>query len=293
MSTNNASCACPTPVVTQVPGPPGGAGTNGTNGKNAYSLMLIVAGFNVPAVAGGQVTLTVDSTAWMVVGSYVVVGGAGGGQAGPSTYQVAAIVSTTSVTLTWVNAQGDIAAGTLVAYGAVITPCGRTPRLLNVNQMIDNTGGTAADTLLAGVGIYTVAFYCQLSQITATTIARWTPGHAFKIISLGFAVEVAVTTAAKLATINPAIANVQTTGGNVQLTSANCTPKGAIVAQTAAITAGNIGTSGQEVEIVASAVTPFSEGTGWMLLTLQNTETRDTFASIASHINSIQTLLKS
>lgn len=101
------------------------------------------------------------------------------------------------------------------------------------------------------------------------TIAfRYTPAFSGKILSLHSYNKKPVTTAAKLATFTAAIAGTPTTGGAVALTSANCTPVGAKV-NGSAITAGDQFNAGQEITIVSSGVTAFSEGAQVLLLALQ------------------------
>lgn len=94
---------------------------------------------------------------------------------------------------------------------------------------------------------------------------RFTPGVAGRLLSCSFFVTTAVTTAAKAATLTPAIAGTSTTGGAIALTSANCTPIGATVAGSA-ITALNTFTAAQEITVVASGVTAFVEGAGAIVL---------------------------
>lgn len=99
----------------------------------------------------------------------------------------------------------------------------------------------------------------------AGVLARFTPGFAGRIKSIQFQVTTAVTTAAKAATLTPAIAGTSVTGGACALTSANCTPIGANVAGSA-ITALNTFTAAQEITVVASSVTAFLEGAGAIIL---------------------------
>ena len=108
----------------------------------------------------------------------------------------------------------------------------------------------------------------NLASITGAgdVLTTWTPGFAGKIISLDFAVTVPVTTAAKAATLNAEIGTTNLTGGTVALTSANCTPLGAIVAG-AAITAANSFSATDTVSIEAASVTAFSEGAGVLIIT--------------------------
>lgn len=118
---------------------------------------------------------------------------------------------------------------------------------------------------------YVIPFFFNLAEITATgdLLTNYTIGHRFAIVGVDFHVCKAATTAAKLATINLEIGSTNLTGGVVSLTSANCTPIGAAVAGTA-ITAANTGTSTDTLSIECSAVTAFVEGSGWLLVKVQN-----------------------
>lgn len=110
----------PTAVVTNVPGVAGLNGTNGTNGLPAYTFVN-GAGFTVPTVVSPDVTITVDDTGFMVAGGVVLI------QVSASThayFQVKTINSAVSVTLTWLNYPGDVAAGTAIADNALVSPAG-------------------------------------------------------------------------------------------------------------------------------------------------------------------------
>jgi hypothetical protein len=70
-----------------------------------------------------------------------------------------------------------------------------------------------------------------------------------------------------LASLNLEINAVNLTGGVISLTSANCTPLGAVIAGTA-ITANNTFGATDTISVEASSVTAFVEGEGVLLLTL-------------------------
>lgn len=122
-------------------------------------------------------------------------------------------------------------------------------------------------------GISNLSFFVNLADIAsaADVITAYTPGYAGKILSFDFLVGKPVTTAAKLATLTPKINSTNTTGGAVALTSALATPMGAKIAGSA-ITAANVFAATDTIGIVASAVTAFVEGNGWMVLRVQNTD---------------------
>jgi hypothetical protein len=156
----------------------------------------------------------------------------------------------------------------------------------DLTALTDSTTGTAADTLAAGVGVETI----WLPMITLAEVADGdlitdlTLGYKFKILSVAFVVDTAVTTAAKATTLTVEIGAVATTGGALALTSANCTPKGAVVAGTA-ITALNTGSAAATISLVAASTTTFVEGKGSVVLTVQNMDTADAVASLADRIN--------
>lgn len=109
-------------------------------------------------------------------------------------------------------------------------------------------------------------FYIELAGLTnADVLTTWTPGFAGTINKIEFAVKVAVTTGSKAADLNMEIGTTNLTGGVVSLTSANCTPKGTVVAGTA-VTAANTFTATDTLSIEASGVTAFAEGDGWLIV---------------------------
>lgn len=292
MSTVLNNCACPTPVVTDIPGTEGAAGTPGIN---AYSILTEALEFTAP---GQTVFVGVLSKSWMAVGQIVLVSDG----INFVTCEVAGFGSGQLVQLTFLDYPGDASIFTVFAIGSSVSVSGRqgatgndgtSPASISgVNPFTDNTTGGASDVLSAGVGIKTLAFYCVQAQITATTIMSFTPGYAFKVLGIQWSQEIAVTTAAKAATITPAVNGVSVTGGALALTSAACTPKGTTISGSA-ITAANVGTNTQTLSLVASSVTAFSEGTGWIILKIQNMDDANAAASIAAKINNILTYLTS
>lgn len=147
----------------------------------------------------------------------------------------------------------------------------------------DSTGGSAAAAIAAGVGISTIALPINLASITGAgdVLTTYTPGYKFKILAATFAVTVPVTTGSKAATLNMEIGTTDVTGGEVALTSANCTPLGALVAG-AAVTAANTGASNATISVEAASVTAFSEGEGVLYIRIQNMDTADAFATLLS-----------
>ncbi len=130
---------------------------------------------------------------------------------------------------------------------------------------LDGTSVTTISNTLAALKTNLVIPFttpCILSAGSAasgTVVARFTPGMSGTLLKLNAAVIAAVTTTAKLATFTPAISGVSTSGGALALTSTNCATLGASVSGSA-ITGLNTITASQEVTIVASSVTAFTEG---------------------------------
>jgi hypothetical protein len=89
----------------------------GLQGSNAYTTTT--AQFTIPAI-GSNVTVAVRNTAWMATGQVVVA-------AGPATFTVSSIASSTSVVLTFLGYVGDLAPANTIANGSTITPGGRQP----------------------------------------------------------------------------------------------------------------------------------------------------------------------
>lgn len=157
--------------------------------------------------------------------------------------------------------------------GASVSVDEAIPAGMHGSAYVQESTGAAVTVSANAGGKSIVAFNVGLSGITAADIVTtYTPGFAFKILKLDFVTIVAATTAAKAASVTAKIGSTATTGGVVALTSANCTPKGNVVAGSA-ITAANVGTSTDTISLTASSVTAFVEGSGEFLLVLQDTET--------------------
>lgn len=147
----------------------------------------------------------------------------------------------------------------------------------------DSTGGTAGTTLAAGVGRYQISIPINLASISGAgdVVTNFVPGHRFKVLKETFIVTVPVTTAAKAVTLNSEIGTTNVTGSAVALTSANCTPLGALVAG-GAITAANTGSATDTFSVEAASVTAFVEGAGVYVVLIQNLDTADAISSIVA-----------
>lgn len=167
------------------------------------------------------------------------------------------------------------------AWTQTYSTADKTVSAPTAETLTDSTTGTASNTLAAGVGIETIALPITLANITgaADVLTAFTPGYKFKLLATSFAVTTAATTGSKAATLNLEIGTTNVTGGEVALTSANCTPLGAVVAG-AAITALNTGTSSDTISVESASVTAFVEGAGVLYMRIQNMDTADAFASL-------------
>ena len=228
--------------------------TAGMEGKVCYCLdnVTVHATSNAGARSPAGVISRIDSSGvWVLFDENIVRALAAASGAGGSTW-----------TQTYSTANRTVAAATDAA-------------------LTDSTTGTAGASMAAGAGVQTLAIPITLASITANgdVLTNYTPGYRFKVLAVDFAVGQPVTTVAKLITLNLEIDATNVTGGAVALTSANCTPLGALVAGSA-VTAANVGTSAQTLSVEASGVTAFVEGDGMLLIKLQNMDTADAFASL-------------
>src|SRR5919204_4742810 len=143
---------------------------------------------------------------------------------------------------------------------------------------IVTTDLTIGTLIASGVGRQLVPFYVELSKIVNSTdlITAFPLTFKGRVIAMDFVTQTKVTTGSKAATLTPKLKSGSTTtavtGGVVALTSALCTPEGAVIAGSA-VTAANSFASGDSLTISATSVTAFVEGTGWLLLTVINDDT--------------------
>lgn len=131
----------------------------------------------------------------------------------------------------------------------------------------------------AGVGRMIWSVPIALAGITAAgdVVTNYVAGFKGRVMSLSFAVQTVVTTAAKAASLNAEIGTTNVTGGVVALTSANCTPAGALISGSA-VTALNAFLATDTLSIEAASVTAFAEGSGVLLVSLANDDTINAIA---------------
>lgn len=134
----------------------------------------------------------------------------------------------------------------------------------------DVAANMATGPSVMGVSRTNLCFHTLMTTIAAADfLTGWVPGFKFRILSMRWRQNVPVTTAAKLATLTPYISGNPVTGGVVSLTSALCTPLGVVILGTP-VTGANQGSKTDTISITGSAVTAFAEGSGDLILELEN-----------------------
>ena len=261
----------------------------GIAGQAAYTTTGLT--FNVAAGLGAT-SVIFASTAWMAAGQVILISDPANSNQFAH-YSVYQILSNSVALLTYLGYAGDTTiVGDTVNVNSLVVCSGPQAAIGSLpSAIVDSSGGTPSATVPATVGIFTLSFFLNLADISnADSITSLVLGYNFKILSMKFVVEKAATTAAKLATLTPYINGSIVTGGVLALTSANCTPKGAVVSASN-ITALNSGTNAQGFSITGSSVTTFIEGAGWLVLEIQNTDDVTALSSLAAAINQLITAL--
>lgn len=157
-----------------------------------------------------------------------------------------------------------------------------TPNVEGQRQDLENVA--------AGTGRSFMSFYIQLAQIVNSTdlITAYPLNFKGRILAMNFVTQSKVTTSGKAATLTPKLKSGTTTttvtGGVVSLTSALATPEGTPILGTA-ITALNRFNAGDSLTISATAVTAFSEGTGYLIVEFANDDTLGAIARANTMFN--------
>lgn len=152
---NLESCCSPCVEVAPIaiPGPQGPAGADGAPGVDAFAILA--ANMIVPPDTTTPVTITVNDSEWVVVGQRLIIGQGVGStltNPGPASFIVDAVPSIASITLLWLDLPGDVAAGTQIDIGAVVSPAGSQPA--SPLPVVDGgTGAITATNARANLGI--------------------------------------------------------------------------------------------------------------------------------------------
>ena len=169
------------------------------------------------------------------------------------------------------------------------------PQPASADQLaiVDNSGGLPSDvpSVLATASAVTIILpLSDLSALANSQVYKIAVPFAFTVTAALLRVGNPATTAGGAATLTPRIAGTAITGGVISATGTYAA--GATQAGTA-ITGLNVGTAGQTLEIAVSAVTAFTEGTGWVEFTVTNEDAAATTATIVNLTNSLRNALVS
>lgn len=155
----------------------------------------------------------------------------------------------------------------------------------------DSSGGTAAPT----TGVAAVAFQETIilpigAMTSIADTVTWSVAlpYAFTLTAVKLRIAAPVTTGAKAATLTAGINGTPCTGGVIAASGAYAT---GVTVDGSAITALNVGTAGQTIDIVASAVTTFVEGTGWIEATVINKSRANAAATMIAQTNAMRSAL--
>jgi hypothetical protein len=185
---------------------------------------------------------------------------------------------------------GTEASDPIAFYGA--TPVTRPTNAAQA-AVTDSSGGTAAPTTGVAAAAFKETILIPIGAMTlvANTVA-WKVAipYAFTISSVLFRADVPITTGAKAATLTTGIAATPCTGGVIAVAGAYAT--GATQAGDA-VTALNVGAAGDTINIVASSVTAFSEGTGHVEVTIINNDRANAAATMIAQANALRAALVS
>lgn len=164
------------------------------------------------------------------------------------------------------------------------------PLSANQTALTDSTGGAVTDaTLAATAGISTISIPLALASIAdGDMVTAYTPGYKFKILAVDFVTTTVASTADKLSTLNVEIGTTNLTGGEVALTTASCDTLGEKTAGSA-VTAANTGSASDTISVEAASTTAFAEGSGTLLIRIQNMDVQDNAAKTAELVNALRT----
>lgn len=166
------------------------------------------------------------------------------------------------------------------------------PSSADQTALTDSTGGSVANATLANTaGVSTLSIPLTLASIAdGDMVTGYTPGYKFKILAVDFVTTTVASTADKLSTLNVEIGTTNLTGGTVALTTASCDTRGEITAGSS-VTAANTGTASDTISVEAASTTAFVEGSGVLLIKIQNMDVQDNAAKTAELANELRASL--
>ncbi len=147
-----------------------------------------------------------------------------------------------------------------------VTTFGASTITITNNSAVTWAAGSTVEIFIDiqdGNNVIDLVFPVELASIATAQdiVTDFVPGVDGYIEAISWVQNKVVTTASKLASINAEIGTTDLTGGVVALTSATCTPMGAVI-QGSAITGNNRITKKDTLSLEASSVTAFAEGNG-------------------------------
>jgi len=164
----------------------------------------------------------------------------------------------------------------------------------------DNTTGTVADTLAAGVGVTSIAFpvgdfaNTGAGSFGATTtgdvVTDYIPGFKFKVLNLDFITDLPGVGGSASAAVAVHIGATPVTDCVCTVTEASTSARGELTAGVVA-SAANTGSATDTISLNKATSTVFTAGSGYFLLSLQNMDTADALASIADKWNEVRSSL--
>ena len=166
-----------------------------------------------------------------------------------------------------------------------------TDQQTTVTDLTDSTGGTSSSTLAVGVGLTSIAFPVGNladtgagsfgSTTTGDVVTDYVPGFKFKVINLDFITDLPGTGGSATAAVAVHIGATPVTSCVCTITEASTSARGELTAGVAA-SAANTGSATATISLNKATSTIFTAGAGYFLLSLQNMDTADAFASLAA-----------
>lgn len=273
---NDCGCNCENPTVTLVPGSPGDPGAAGLDARTVTTNAFVVPN------QGAFAILQVDDSSWAAPEMVIFVGG----DTATAGYFEVQNIGVGTITAEYMEIEQNTHQTDVIPAGALVVPAGPPFLPSGLPAIIVDTGpGTPSNDIAAGVGIQTLAFFISATAIAdGDLITNYVPGYKFKLVKFDARAAAPITTGAKASTLNLEIGTTDVTGGVISLSGTYI--QGAAQAGTA-ITAANTGTAASSFSIEASATTAFMEGAFWLLVSIQNMDTADAFATDSDKINDL------
>ena len=294
----DCSCACPSPVITEVPGSPGENGTDGAAGapgENAFTTLT--ADLTLPAVAGpvGGLVQVANAT-WGGVGQTIFISDG----AKWAHFSITTVQSATEFTLDWLDYPGDAAGASTLSSGSTVSPAGIISALAAPlpTALTDNSTGTPSNTIatLANQRLVVMSFPILLTSLDTPADLVTDLILPFKgaIISWQFVTEVVATSGGTAdANVELQLGATTVTGSPTNLTQANFGVIGEVKAG-GTPSALNTFNAGATFSIVCtSSAVNFTAGKINAYITFADRDDIliDAIASLADHINDLITSL--